>query len=288
MLKLADEAATPETEFFIFPETALPGNLNEDGIERSQPYIRWQQFLAKHPQARVLTGLSTVKVYTSAENLPHTARASHRQDNVWYDAFNAGWHLESNGHHDIYHKSKLVLGVEKMPFSNLEILKSLALDFGGTTGELGTQPERVAYTSSMNPESPKIAPVICYESVYGEYVNGYTEKGAELLFVITNDAWWDNSPGHKQHLSFSRLRAIEQRRSVARSANTGISCFINQRGDVEQATKYDEPIAIRGTINANSETTFYARHGDFLSRIAVFFSILLSIWVLIKPFSKNK
>ena len=71
----------------------------------------------------------------------------------------------------------------------------------------------------------KIAPVICYESVYGEYVTDYIKKGANLIFILTNDAWWGDTQGYKQHASYARIRAIETRRSIARSANTGISCF---------------------------------------------------------------
>ena len=77
-------------------------------------------------------------------------------------------------------------------------------------------------------------------------------------------------------------------RSIARSANTGISCFINQRGDVHQATQYEETIAINGIVNANTERTFYSQHGDYITRTAVFFSILLLLWAIMIRFKRNK
>jgi apolipoprotein N-acyltransferase len=117
--------------------------------------------------------------------------------------------------------------------------------------------------------------VICYESVFGEYVTEYIKKGSNLIFVITNDGWWGDTPGHRQHFTFSRLRAIETRRSIARSANTGISAFIDQRGDAFQVTRYWEPDVIRQTINANDKMTFYVRYGDYIGRLSSFVAIVL-------------
>ena len=95
-----------------------------------------------------------------------------------------------------------------------------------------------------------------------------------IIFIITNDGWWGNTPGYKQHASFASLRAIENRKSVARSANTGISCFINQRGDITQATKWWVPTAINGIINKNNETTFYTQNGDLIGQTFAIASLL--------------
>ncbi|HEX5000918.1 MAG TPA: apolipoprotein N-acyltransferase, partial [Bacteroidia bacterium] len=121
----------------------------------------------------------------------------------------------------------------------------------------------------------KIAPVICYESIYGDYISEQIRKGASLIFIITNDGWWRDTPGHRQHLKYATLRAIENRRSIARSANTGISCFINQRGDILQATSWWEPDAIKATIQANDTLTFYSRFGDYPGILATIGSVLL-------------
>jgi len=160
----------------------------------------------------------------------------------------------------------------------LKPLENFAFDLGGTVGSLGVDKERTVFARPS--DNLKIAPVICYESVFGAYVTQYIRKGANLIFVITNDGWWGDTPGHRQHFTFSQLRAIETRRSVARSANTGISAFINQRGDISQVTKYWEPAVIRQKINANYELTFYVRYGDYIGRISAFvavFLILISI-----------
>ena len=119
------------------------------------------------------------------------------------------------------------------------------------------------------------APIICYESVYGEYVTEYVRQGAKILVIITNDGWWGDTPGYIQHNSFSALRAIENRRSVARSANTGISSFFNQKGEMLKMLGWWERAAIKETLNANDELTFYTRHGDYFGRVSTFAGIAL-------------
>jgi apolipoprotein N-acyltransferase len=154
-----------------------------------------------------------------------------------------------------------------MPFPwLLKPLGDFAIDLGGTVGQLGVDKEQIPFTIN---DTLKIAPVICYESVYGDFVNRFVKNGANMIFVITNDGWWGNTPGHRQHMLFSAVRAVETRRSVARSANTGISCFVNQRGDVSQATPYWEPAVIRQTLNANDKVTFYVKYGDYIARGSV-------------------
>ena len=123
----------------------------------------------------------------------------------------------------------------------------------------------------------KVGPAICYESIFGEFFSRFVRNGAEVMFIITNDGWWGNTAGHRQHYDFAHLRAIETRRSIARSANTGISAFINQRGDASQETAYWVPAAIKGTLNANDKITFYVQHGDYLARFATWLGGFLLI-----------
>jgi apolipoprotein N-acyltransferase len=108
----------------------------------------------------------------------------------------------------IYHKSKLVPGVEKMPWPAVfKYIEKFAIDLGGISGSLGMQEERVAFFT----QDKKFAagPIVCYESVYGEYVGEYVKKGANFLAIITNDGWWGDTPGYRQHLQYGALRAIE-------------------------------------------------------------------------------
>jgi apolipoprotein N-acyltransferase len=106
-------------------------------------------------------------------------------------------------------------------------------------------------------------------------------NGADLLVVITNDGWWRNSAGVWQHFMYSKIRAIETRRAVVRCANTGISGFINQRGDVVRRSKIGEIGAVKSSVRLNGEQTFYAQNGDYIGRISVVISVLIGcLWIL--------
>jgi len=119
--------------------------------------------------------------------------------------------------------------------------------------------------------------VICFESVFGEHTRQMVQNGANYIVVLTNDGWWKDSPGAWQHFGYSRLRAIETRRSIARSANTGISGLINQRGDVIVRTNSNVYSAISSGVRVNSTLTFYVRYGDYLGWISLLLSVMTGI-----------
>jgi len=272
-LDLARQKTDGTADFVVSPESAIQENIWEEHLDESRSLDTIQSFLAGFPGAGYVIGASTYQNYEPGDKLSATAR-KYRSAEGYYDAFNSAIYLDSTGNIRIHHKSKLTPGVEKMPFARLmKPLENLAFNLGGTVGSLGVDPERTVFTRPG--DSLKVAPVICYESVFGSYVTQYISKGANLIFVITNDGWWGNTPGHRQHFTFSQLRAIETRRSVARSANTGISAFINQRGEVSQKTKYWEPAVIRQVINANDEITFYVKYGDYIARLSAFVAVFL-------------
>src|SRR5205085_1137562 len=150
--------------------------------------------------------------------------------------------------------------------------------FGGTTGGYAKQKER---TVLEDRHGWKIAPAICYESIYGEYMSRYVRKGANLICVITNDGWWKKTPGHKQHMNYARLRAIETRTWVARSANTGISCFIDPYGTVFSPQSWNTAAAIKMAIPKSTKKTFFVRNGDIVSRAMLVISLVLIAWLLV-------
>ena len=276
-IRLAHEVTDNETDFIVGPETLFenPTFWNEDEFASNRFLHQINEFIHRYSKAEIVFGVSSHKLYPDEEHATSTAR---KRDNSIYDLFNTAIFMEKSGDLQIYHKSKLVVGVEKMPFINyLGFLGDLVINIGGTSGSLGRQNEASNFTVN---DSLQIAPVICYESVFGAYVADYIRKGAGLIFIITNDGWWKNTPGYKQHFSFARLRAIETRRSIARSANTGISGFINQRGDVLQSTDWWKEGVIQGDLNVNRKITFYVRYGDFIGRISAFISALLILFLI--------
>ncbi len=280
-LRLAGEVTNNETDFIIGPETVLENAdyWNEDEFSTNEFLMQLNSYLQAYNQAEMLLGVSSYKNYTNEEKAPITAK---NEDGIVYDLFNTALFVNKEGVTQLYHKSKLVMGVEKTPFLKyFPFLKDRILNIDGFYGTLGIEKEALNFVAK---DGMQVAPVICVESVFGEYVTDFVKKGAELIFVITNDGWWKNSRGYKQHLLFSQLRAIETRRSIARAANTGTSCFINQRGDVIQPTVWWEEAAINGTINANNRITFYVKYGDYIARVAIFVSVLLVLSGVVKRF----
>jgi len=275
---LSDSLAQVNTEFFIWPETAIADQTNEDAIRSNRYFLQTQQFLHRYANGNVITGIESFKIY----NKRATATASPFNDNSgqFYDNFNAAVAIENSAEVQFYHKSKLVPGVESLPFGSiLSFLKPVFEHLGGATGSYGSDREaKVFYSQS----GIGVDPVICYESIYGEYVAQSVRKGAQFIAIITNDGWWGNTSGKDQHLDYAKLRAIETRRWVCRSANTGISAFINQRGDVVQRTKWWTRTALKQNINLNSDLTFYVTYGDYLPKAGSLLAILIVLLVLVK------
>jgi len=100
------------------------------------------------------------------------------------------------------------------------------------------------------------------------------------MFVISNDGWWDDTPGYRYLFAYSRLRAIENRRSIARSANTGRSGFIDQRGDVGETLGWDERGALTAELSLNDRLTFYTRYGDVIGRLAGYVFVLSLLYFM--------
>lgn len=282
LIRLSDSVAQPNTEFFIWPETAIPELTNEETIRTSRIFIRLQDFLNRYKNGSILSGIESYLVYDT----PKTSSARPLEDGLYWDAFNAAVLLENSGRVQFYHKSKLVPGVEKMPFQEtLSFMTPLFAAFGGSTGAYGSQEEPSVFYAQSGIGA---APVICYESIWGSYVAEYIEKGAQFIAIVTNDGWWGNTSGKDQHLAYAKLRAIENRRWIARSANTGISAFINQRGDVVQRTEWWHPTALRQEINLNEELTFYTKHGDYLAYLGTAASIVFLLMIAVKLKKRTK
>jgi len=278
---LSDSLGQANTEFFIWPETAIPAGINEDNVRTNSFFLQTQHFLNKYKNGNLITGAETYKIY----NNDATPTANYdRQSRVYYDNFNAALRIENSANVQFYHKSKLVPGAESLPFgSALSFLKPVFEHLGGATGTYGSQAEPGVFYSQSG---IGVAPAICYETIWGEWIATSVRHGAQFIAIITNDGWWEDTPGKDQHLDYAKLRAIETRRWVCRSANTGISAFINQRGDVVQHTKWWVRTAIKQDINLNSDLTFYVRYGDYIARVGSLIALLAMAFIVFRIFRK--
>jgi apolipoprotein N-acyltransferase len=283
-LDLAQTKMRGQPSYIVAPESAIQEDIWEGSFAASPSLNKLKAFTHDHPETRIVIGASTFRRYREGEKLPSSARY-HKYSGFYYDSYNTALYVDSEGIFQKHHKSKLTPGVEYMPSGGIfKFIEKYAIDLGGTVGTLGTE---VLSRPFADPDSVKTGTVICYESVFGDFCRSYVRQGAGALLIITNDGWWGNTPGHKQHLVFASLRAVETRRSIARSANTGISCFVNQRGDILQPTPYWEKRVISQDINLNHELTFYSQFGDYIGQISSAISGIFILFAILFGFRKR-
>ena len=276
-INLSLPLVTPNTRFIVSSESAIQEGIWLHDTGKAKALNTLHEYVGRFPQLAFVIGGTTYEWVPKGMEDDFPARQIGETDKYYY-CHNSALLIDSiNMQHR--NKSQLTPAVEAIP-EWMGFLRNFSLTMGIARGTLKGDPESQVMTFGNH----KIGAAICYESAFGEYVSSFTKKGADLIFVITNDGWWGHTPGYRQHFEFSKLRAIECRRCIARSANTGRSGFINQRGDVLQQTHYWVPDAIRETLKANTKVTFYAKHGDYLSRIAVYLTFVMLITLIAKTF----
>ncbi len=260
------EKAAPKTQLIVGPETALPGRGNVwFHAMNTDPIIGLVRASLPSENAVLITGMDVVEIVDKeGKDVNYDA-----QSNQYYKRYNAAVQIEAGGKSQMYIKSKLVPMVEYFSYQHLimPLLGQSMMDFGGATSTLSRPLEPIVFTHSKN--RIKAAPTVCYESVFGEYTSKFVKKGANLITISTNDSWWQNSQGHKQLLAYARLRAIENRRYIARSANSGISAFIDPRGAIYAQLPYLYEGVLADKVQLLEKKTFYTENGDYLARIAL-------------------
>lgn len=266
---MADVPAT--SSFVLMPESALAyfpriGSVEERNLHYYAPLLRDIQG-ESHPDTKLITGASTTVRYGDTKA---TDTAHYYDGYGWYDQYNSALLINSNGEtENIYHKGKLVIGVEAVPMKSL--FDIFEVDLGGVSGQLGWGKEHTLFSN----DGVMIGPAICYEGLYGGYFLGFARQGAEVMALISNDGWWGDTPGHKRLFDFCRLRAIETRRAIARSANTGISGFISPTGKtIGERLTWEEEGVLTAEVELRSEKTIYTLYGDWIARIASYVAVL--------------
>jgi apolipoprotein N-acyltransferase len=282
-ISLSNKVAQANTEYFIWPETCITGYVKEEQFVNTYNFETLRRFIAPYKNGNLVSGIESYQLYNNQKTLSARYQGQSKQ---YIDYFNAAVQVENSAKVQFYHKSKLVPGAEQIPFPEvLAFLKPVFAGFGGASGSYGKQDKPSVFYSQSG---IGVAPVICFDSIWGEYVGDYVKQGAQFIAIITNDGWWGNTSGKDQHLLYAKLRSIETRRWVARSANTGISAFINQRGDIVQQTKWWVPAALKADINLNTKLTFYTRNGDYIAKIGVIGCAIFMLILLASIFSGKR
>ena len=267
-----------DIDLVVGPETALTFSISEHKLESHPSIIQLRKMQQEFNRLNILIGATTWRKLDQKE-VSETSRYD-RKSKTYYEMYNSVLFIPKYGKVRVYHKSRLVPGVEKMPFPKiLDPIAELIVDLGGTSGSLGSDNKSNLFKIK---NGISIAPLVCYESVYGEL----DISNSNLIAVLTNDGWWKNTAGYKQHFSYSKIRAIENRKFVVRSANTGISGIIDFKGNAQTFTKWNEKTNIISKVFLNKEKTFYSKFGDYIGRISTFLYVILILTVIVKRKTK--
>ena len=272
LLTLSALDSLPDIDLIAWPETALPNY-----FDRAKGWTIWAAALARHQDVALLFGTLDLQRYS----------------NGGFDYYNAALYLNDEGSRaGLYRKHHLVPIVERVPFIPISWLRNLRARaaqgwrlpligdvgayfqyFGGFgVGEL---------TDVMQLNDSGFGVLICYESIFPSLSRRYRRDGADFLVNITNDAWfgrerpwWARTSALYQHPAHLVMRAIENRVGVARSANTGISLFVDPKGRVSNATGLFEPATAAATVETTDGLTIYTQVGDWPGWLAAIVAVL--------------
>lgn len=272
IIDLMSEAVEDSTDYVLLPETVFD-NMELSDFDNQTPIRRINDWLNEHENTVLIMGLESYRFIDSSEKGRYTRRFVSRGDTSYYQVQNSAVVYDGNQHQE-YFKSRFVPGAEIFPYSKyLFFIKPLVDVLGGSA--TGFEPQKEPSVFSLG--KAEVAPLICYESIYPEYATGFVRRGGRVLAIMTNDGWWGDTFGYRQHNAFARLLAIELGRDVVRSANTGISSVINARGNVLHATKYGERTYINAKVPLRDKLTIYARTGDIVGKAGGILLLLLLI-----------
>ena len=266
----------------LAPET-FTGDLVLSRPGESPTVQRIRSFLGGHPGAEMLFGAST---YDISETHAAPTILARPYGDGWIVAHNSAVMARPEGPLEVYHKSKLVVGTELTPYPRIFVpLDNWLSEKMGVSGLMGRCVGQDGVSLlHFGPARTPLGCAVCYESVYGEYCTEYVKAGAQAMTIITNDAWWGDTPGYRQHLSYACLRAVELRRDIARCGNTGISCFIDRRGEIVSQTGWWTRGTLAGEVHLSTEQTAFVRHGDIVGRVCTLVFLLLAAMLVVRLF----
>jgi apolipoprotein N-acyltransferase len=274
LISQSESLLPDKPELIVLPENAVPFYL----MLPQNRYFLWQlrEFIDSS-RVPILTGMPHA-IFYSDEQGPNTAKII-PETGEKYASFNSAiLLLPSHEDYQFYGKIVLVPFVEKIPFSNMfEFAVRIRRNIGIGGWDVGPDTTIFSFDrpgGATDDRSAKFGTVICYESVYPGFVRHLPRLGADFLVVITNDSWWGRTPGPRQHHQVSILRAVENRRSIARSANGGISSFIDPYGKVLYETGLFTRTQSVHEIPIVREVTFYTRHGDMFAKGCLLLGVL--------------
>jgi len=247
-LQLSEQALTSdEIRLVIWPETAIPFTPFSSFL-----FQQLENWAKKDRSLNLLAGIPFLSRSPEGNHLYNSAI------------------LLGNKATKLYHKQHLVPFGEYFPFSDILPLPGPLVTATGNFSSGTSAPP-------MSSGPAQLGVLICFESIFPEIARRHVMAGANLLVNITNDGWFGESAASRQHLSMAVFRAVENQRSLARAANTGISCYIDPAGGIHQATDLFSPTFITREQTLCSRLTFFSRMGHHFPLICLLISMAMLI-----------
>lgn len=284
--ELSNSAIKEGAKIIIWPETALPVYLR-NGIY--DEIVETIHSFCDSNQVFLLTGMPDVKFYYNEKNKPEDAKYSEK-GNYYYATYNSILLFSPHNRFvETYSKMKLVPFGERVPFVDAFPFLGKIIKWGVGLSGWNVGKDTTVFSLAYDNDTLKVGGLVCYESIYPTLVSEFVKRNAGFIAVVTNDSWYGNLSGPYQHKEFAALRAVENRRSVVRAANGGISCIINPLGETELETEMFTKKYIVGDVILEEGKTFFTHNALLIPSLCLAFAIwIIGINVLIKMKSKFK
>ncbi|MCC6866281.1 MAG: apolipoprotein N-acyltransferase [Ignavibacteria bacterium] len=262
-------------DMLVLHETSTPYYFLDDvNLLKSKRFFD----LADSSDKYIMMGIPYRYYYNDTDKIPSDHRTSEPSKRK-FDVFNAAILIEPHKHYKefkIHKKVKLVPFSERIPYQEkVPFLKKWFTWGVGISGwQMGNDKTIFTLKDSVKGIDTKFAGLICFESVFSEFVSEFAKNGAEYFIIVTNDGWWGNTSGPEQHNQYAVLRAIENRKWIVRCAQTGVSCFIDPIGNIHDRIEYWQQGVADRNITANTEITIYTEYGDLTGKLGMITIIL--------------
>jgi apolipoprotein N-acyltransferase len=285
LVEESEQLAAAGADLVLWPETAIPFE-----ILSPRYYHNWMELKVRLDSigVPVFTGLPFAEAFDSA-HAPVTA-VQIKNTSMFVEYYNAATLIDRyHGAGRIYQKVVLVPFAERVPYSETFSFLVEPLKWGVGISGWGKGVEQHVYRMLTKRGSEvSFSGMICYESVYPNFVRNFVQQGAGFLVVITNDSWWGNTSGAYQHAAFASFRAVEHRRWVIQCANGGISTFIDPSGIHRESSPMYVKTSMVSDISSLNEETFYTRHGDVFAQACSAAAIGLLLFSVVKAFKPKR
>ena len=257
LINLSNKSSNHIADLIIWPESSISGAFLKGGTYNSSLSSKMNNFL-KNSKFSLVAG------------------ADLRIDNKRY---NSALLFKSDSIISIFNKQKLVPNVERTP----DIFNIIGLNIGFQSNisnfDIGNE------LTMFSVDGINFASMICIESVFPDLTRKFVNQGAEFITYIVNDGWYPRNPQLDQHADRCIFRAIENRRYVARCANTGVTMVVDSYGNITEKIEFNKEGVLEAEIISSDKKTFYTKYGDVFS---IFNIIIIVIMIIKSSISRRK